>query len=345
MNSSRDFDPDPFDGGLERRLRGYFSRIGLALVLMMVVYIGIQLSAAALIARFAPNFTQTNWYYWILSVVPLYLFGVPTFVLVIRRVPRVEAEQRRMRPGEFAAALVMCFCIMYAGSYLGNLLMALLAPETSNALSDRLVASDPLINLCVTVLVAPVVEELIFRRAVIDRARPYGEGLAIVFSALMFGLFHGNLFQFFYAFGVGLMLGFVYVRTGRVRYTIALHATVNLFGGVIAPFILSKIDADELALLTERAGDMAGLGSFDATMMEGISQSTLLWLMLYVLFSMLLMGLAIAGAVLLFLRRRRFRLERAEFPIPRDRVGGIVYFNPGVIGAVLLCVVLMVMNM
>lgn len=344
MNSSRDLKPDPLDGDLGRRLRGYFSRIGLALVLMMVVYIGIQLSAAALIAEFAPDFMQTNWYYWILSVVPLYLFGVPTFALVIRRVPRVETEQRRLRAGDFTASLLICFCIMYAGSYIGNLLMALISPEASNTLSEQLVASDPLINLCVTVLLAPVVEELIFRRAIIDRTRPYGEGLAIVFSALMFGLFHGNLFQFFYAFGVGLMLGFVYVRTGRLRYTIALHATVNLFGGVITPFILSNIDADELALLTERAESMAGSGAFDAAMMEGISQSTLVWLMLYVLFSMLMMGLAIAGAVLLFLRRR-FHLERAEFPIPRDRVGGIVYFNPGVIGAVLLCVVLMVMNM
>lgn len=343
MNASHNFEPDPLDGNLGRRLRGYFSRIGLALALMMVVYIGIQLLAATLIARLAPDFMQTNWYYWLLSVVPLYCFGVPTFALVIHRVPRVETEQRRLKAGEFFTSLIICFGIMYVGSYIGNYLMALLAPEATNALSERLVASDPLINLCVTVLLAPIVEELIFRRAIIDRARPYGEGLAIVFSALMFGLFHGNLFQFFYAFGVGLMLGFVYVRTGRLRYTIVMHAVINLFGGVIAPYILSNIDADELALLTERAAGMSG--SFDAALIEGISQTTLVWLMLYGLFSMVFMGLAIAGVVLLFVRRRRFHLERAEFPIPRDRVGGIVYFNPGVIAAVLLCVVLMVMNM
>lgn len=344
MNKTPEFDREPFDEKLGRRFSGYFSRIGLALALMMVVYIGLQLLAVALISRFAPEFMNSKWYTWALSLIPLYLCGVPVFALVIRRVPVVRPERKSLHGGDFFAMLVMCFGVMYAGSYLGSLLMALINPEATNSLSEQLMSSEPLINLCVTVLLAPAIEELIFRRAIIDRTRAYGEGIAIAFSALMFGLFHGNLYQFFYAFGIGLLLGYVYVRTGRVLYTMLMHAVLNFFGGVVAPFILSHIDADELELLLERTSDMAGLSTFDPSMLEGISSATVTWIMLYGVYSMVFMVLAIAGVILLLVRRRRFHLERAEFPLPRERVGGVVYFNPGVVSAILICLVLMALS-
>ena len=60
-------------------------------------------------------------------------------------------------------------------------------------------------------LVAPVVEELLFRGAVLRSFQPFGKRFAIVFSALLFGLFHGNLVQIPFAFLVGLVLGYVAV--------------------------------------------------------------------------------------------------------------------------------------
>ena len=50
------------------------------------------------------------------------------------------------------------------------------------------------------VICAPILEEYIFRKLIVDRTVKYGQGVAVVLSGLMFGLFHGNLNQFAYAF-------------------------------------------------------------------------------------------------------------------------------------------------
>jgi membrane protease YdiL (CAAX protease family) len=68
----------------------------------------------------------------------------------------------------------------------------------------------------------------------------YGERAAVITSALIFGLAHGNLSQLFYAFGLGLALGYVYIKTRRIVYTIILHMLVNLIGGVLAPLALNS---------------------------------------------------------------------------------------------------------
>lgn len=78
-----------------------------------------------------------------------------------------------------------------------------------------------------TAVAAPVFEELIFRKTLIDKLRPQGERTALIMSSLLFALVHQNTVQFFYAFGAGLMLGMLYLRTGRVAYTMLLHAMVN----------------------------------------------------------------------------------------------------------------------
>ena len=43
-----------------------------------------------------------------------------------------------------------------------------------------------------------------------------------------------NLFQFFYAFLLGLMFGYVYTRTSKLRYSTAMHMIINFNGGVLA---------------------------------------------------------------------------------------------------------------
>ena len=78
-------------------------------------------------------------------------------------------------------------------------------------------------------LIAPAAEELLFRRLLLRRLRPYGERFALVASALCFGLFHGNLNQFFYAFLLGLVLAELALSTGCLWQAVLLHALVNLF--------------------------------------------------------------------------------------------------------------------
>jgi len=78
------------------------------------------------------------------------------------------------------------------------------------------------------VIIAPVVEELIFRGVIMSGfMRNYKIGYAIFFSALMFALFHLNPWQFPATFMLGLALGWIRFRTGSILACIAGHAIHN----------------------------------------------------------------------------------------------------------------------
>lgn len=74
---------------------------------------------------------------------------------------------------------------------------------------------------------APISEELLFRGYVLRSLRPYGKRFAILGSALLFGLFHGNLLQGPYAFLVGLILGYLACEYSIV-WSVGLHIFNNL---------------------------------------------------------------------------------------------------------------------
>lgn len=78
------------------------------------------------------------------------------------------------------------------------------------------------------VIIAPIVEELIFRGVIMAGfMRNYNAGYAIFFSALLFALFHLNPWQFPATFMLGLVLGWLRYRTGSILACIMGHAIHN----------------------------------------------------------------------------------------------------------------------
>jgi membrane protein DedA with SNARE-associated domain len=78
-------------------------------------------------------------------------------------------------------------------------------------------------------VIAPVVEESIFRGVIMSGfMRNYPKYLAIFFSALLFALFHLNPWQFPATFVLGLLLGWLMVRTRNIFACIAGHSINNL---------------------------------------------------------------------------------------------------------------------
>lgn len=78
------------------------------------------------------------------------------------------------------------------------------------------------------VIMAPVVEELIFRGVIMHGLmRNYAKTTAVLVSALMFALFHLNPWQFPATFMLGLLLGLLMVRTRNILLCIMGHAINN----------------------------------------------------------------------------------------------------------------------
>ena len=78
-------------------------------------------------------------------------------------------------------------------------------------------------------IVPALAEEFLFRGCVLSNLLPYGKTGAIVFSALLFSLMHGNFAQFLYTFVAGLVLGIVYIETGSIWTPTFIHLFNNFY--------------------------------------------------------------------------------------------------------------------
>jgi membrane protease YdiL (CAAX protease family) len=102
------------------------------------------------------------------------------------------------------------------------------------------------------VVVAPVFEELLFRGIIYDALKPYGAGAAIVISSLLFGLAHGNLYQFFYTTALGFALGYIRYATNSLFVVTVLHALLNAVaaGALVLPSLAEMANMENMFLNT-----------------------------------------------------------------------------------------------
>ena len=84
-----------------------------------------------------------------------------------------------------------------------------------------------LLNVVVIAVLPAVLEELVFRGCVLRVLRPFGDGFALVVSAILFGLMHGNIRQIPFAVIVGMILGWLYVVTNSIWWPMAVHFINN----------------------------------------------------------------------------------------------------------------------
>ena len=123
-------------------------------------------------------------------------------------------------------------------------------PEMPQWLKDTLesmTAGNVWINLICVSIFAPIFEEWLCRgmvlRGLLNAKRADGTPLmapaaAIVVSALFFAVIHFNLWQAVTAFTIGLLMGFVYYKTGSLKLTMLMHFTNNTLA-----IVLSNIDS------------------------------------------------------------------------------------------------------
>lgn len=97
--------------------------------------------------------------------------------------------------------------------------------------SAWLLEGSLVIALISTVIVAPITEELVFRGLIFTRLRQgMPQVLALLITCVVFGLLHGQPIWMAYAFLLGLLLNWVYIRYRSLLANMVLHVTFNLVG-------------------------------------------------------------------------------------------------------------------
>ncbi|MDO4414296.1 MAG: putative ABC exporter domain-containing protein, partial [Erysipelotrichaceae bacterium] len=317
-----------------KKTRKVFSETGIACVIILAGASLLQLGLVGIFRNSLETIADSEWGIWLIKFLPMYLFAVPLGLLYLRKVPVYRIEQKSLNKKQLLILPVICIFLMYSGNLLGTLVTSLLSnlvtPEpVVNPLMNLTSSGTIVQRLIFMVILAPVIEEYIFRKQLIDRLHIYGGRQAVILSGIMFGLFHGNFSQLFYAAALGILFGYVYLKTGKLRYTIGLHMTVNFMGGILGPQLLENASG-----ALSKFEEMSMLSPW-----KFLLQPSILFLAVYLI---LMLVLVLAGFVLLVQQMREVSFEKEIHQLPKGKVLAVTLQNPGMILFMITCLGLIV---
>lgn len=166
------------------------------------------------------------------------LLGYPVLRYFFRKAPYWHEPPRgaaRLSLKEIFALVLMCLGAAYPiamiMSFYGSFLERF-GLQMENPLEDMMQSGELWVVLFLVIVVAPLIEEFVFRHLLYKKLICFGGKVYILFSAFLFGLYHMNLYQIHYAFMVGIILAAVTCHTGTVKYAIIIHALYNALNSI-----------------------------------------------------------------------------------------------------------------
>ena len=226
-------------------VKSVFSRVGLAAAVLGVVVNLVQMIIITIFNVVNPAFESNGWFRYLLIAVSFYLIGFPICCLILKSIPDgPKREEENLTFGGFIKFFLISYFIMvllnlFTTGFLwivGNFKEA----DVVNPLESVLSNSSIWATIIFAGILSPIIEEVLFRGIMLNKLRTYGDKIAIITTALLFGLFHENFSQFFYAVGLGMIFAYVTLKTGTIKYSIGLHIMINMMGSVIGTQVLNS---------------------------------------------------------------------------------------------------------
>ena len=313
-------------GGLNKTINGVGIRWGIFLFFINIVSIPVSL----VLLSMNPGFQDDGGVFFslIITLVMVHILGVSLLYLISKKMPVNKIPEQAAGFGKMLLYIMCTIGLMGIFNLLGMVVdwvfkipQSVMGQNTTSAISSIMVGSSFFWRVLVIGITAPIAEELIFRKFLIDRLNKYGEPICVIFSGLMFGLFHGNFQQFFGTMAMGMLLAFVYLRTGRVRYTIACHMALNLITSVITTTLAQKamshgsLDTAEIMAMLQSGTDSQAVADFT----------------LFAIWFMIMLLLYLVGFIIWIVMfcMKKFRLERKEDEITKAQAFGKFFKTPG----------------
>jgi sodium transport system permease protein len=185
-------------------------------------------------------------------VTELAFFLTPVLVLaMVKKFPLRETFSLRTPPWRGIVAAVLIGISGWAA--VGGLVIRLLPPPDSVVKAlEKIVLLDntqtPLWLAWVLVALVPAVsEELLFRGLILSGLRPLGNRTALIVSSLLFAVAHASIYRLLPTLFLGLLLGWIVLRTGSLFCSILIHVLNNGIAVTIArsPSLAKWIDLDD----------------------------------------------------------------------------------------------------
>lgn len=163
-----------------------------------------------------------------LSVAGEILFAVPVILyLVIRRIrPDTWIPFRKIGISTLLMSVLTGILLLPLVTFI-NAFSMLFATNYVSESSEQLVSNPFWVNLLIIAVIPAVMEELIYRGIFYHAYREKGVILGAVASAIVFGVMHRNLNQFFYAAVLGVIFCILVEITGSIYASMAAHFAIN----------------------------------------------------------------------------------------------------------------------
>ncbi|MCQ2507881.1 MAG: CPBP family glutamic-type intramembrane protease [Dorea sp.] len=327
----------PISEEKRRVIKKRIAWIGLSVSMIPIITNVLQLVAVRLVDQFLPDLlTATSYGMWLVTFLPQYAVAVPICLLLIKKVPAVKITEGKWKPLAMLQIFPMCCFVMYVGNIVGMIVNYVLSlfvhTEIGNPLMTIAGEDNVWMKFLFMVILAPLIEEFIFRKTLITRLQLYGEKVAVITSAVMFGLIHGNFSQFFYATALGLIFGYVYIRSGKLRYSVGLHMIINFMGGILSIWLVEKFTAE-----------MENLEIMFDAIDQGEKIHPGFGVIAFLIYIVCILLLAITGMVLLILNWHKLTFPATGEELGRGQILKTVWLNWGMIVFVLVNAVSFVM--
>lgn len=179
----------------------------------------------------------------------IFSFLIPALIFMFLWHPkpfRFVGLGSRFNIGWALAGVIILFVSLPAVGWLSDLNKLIPFGPTIQAMQERAMkATKAMLNMpdgnslgfdLLLIAIIPAIAEEFFFRGVLQRLfiritrRPWG---GILISAVVFSLFHGEMFGFFPRVALGLVLGFVYFFSGNLWYAVLIHFVNNGFQVVL----------------------------------------------------------------------------------------------------------------
>ena len=169
-------------------------------------------------------------YRWILSLPIIYYF-----VKTYKKYEYFKTNEK-LKAKDFSIYFALAFLV-------GNFFSFLIVLMSSHKGRTPVVAIyEPLyIDMIMTVCVAPILEEIVFRGVIMNNLKKYGIKIAIIVNSVFFALSHYNIEMIIPAFFTGIIFSYVTYKYS-IKYSILIHFFLNAITKTSQVLILLRIE-------------------------------------------------------------------------------------------------------
>lgn len=187
--------------------------------------------ATVLVSCFAPFLgigKLTDNYLLLLGASQLLLILPALVYLIVNKVGYREAvRMKKVKPSTVILLILLTFLLMPLLTFVNALSMVFAANTTADYMQTLTGQNSLVLSLIGVALIPCILEESVYRGIFYNEYRKVKPVAAIVLSAFLFAILHGNFNQFSYAFIMGIIFALIIEATNSIASTMIVHFIIN----------------------------------------------------------------------------------------------------------------------